>query len=339
MRQTKRRRTRDAACQTLTYRELWDHAKATGPMHNTGATGGKNCDNNLSPPPRAVHQVHPRQRQQARHHVVPASRYVSMLNPPSSPVPSTTTLSASSVYRTTDGGGIVHGAIVRGGTRGGDAQGIRPWPQQQQERLAGRVGDAGGDSLRHQRDEAQHPSSSKNGVERGGSLARPTDRQGTLCSPPPSLPQQISLHSSARWQKETELDTSTASSARLTETPGTQRASPPLGQVSVSWNQEQEQGVKGVGEGAAPFTAVRETEMGVPKNSRSGRRPESLPRKGGVWSTRSHTVVSEKGSGNRSHADGGGSLYEPLSKGPDYRKVFCGSFGVFSSMTNSHEGH
>ncbi|CAM9625963.1 unnamed protein product, partial [Ectocarpus sp. 6 AP-2014] len=326
VRQTKRRRTRDAACQTLTYRELRDHAKTTGSMHNTSTTGGKNCDNNLSPPPRAVHQVHQRQRQQqARRHVVPASRYVSMLNPPRSPVPSTTattTLSASSVYRTTDGGGIVHGAIVRGGARGGDAHGVRPWPTQQEEPSAGRVRGAGGDKLRHQCDEAQNPSSSKNGVERGRSLARPTDGQGTLlCSPPSSFSQQRSLHSSPRRKKETELDTSTTPSARLSETPGTQRASPPLGQVSVSWNQEQDQGVEGGEEGAAPFTAVREPEVEVPNSSRSRRRSESLPRNGGVWSTRNHTVVGEKGSGNRSHAGGGGFVYEPLSKGPDYRKV------------------
>lgn len=313
-------------------------------MHNTSTTGGKNCDNNLSPPPRAVHQVHQRQRhQQARHHVVPASRYVSMLNPPRSAVPSTTmttTLSASSVYRTTDGGGIVHGAIVRGGARGGDAQGMRPWPAQQQERLAGRGRGAGGDKLRHQRDEAQNPSSSKDGVERGGSLARPTDGQGTLlCSPPSSFSQQRSLHSSPRRRKETELDTSSAPSARLSETPGTQRASPSLGQVSVSWNQEQDQGVEGGEEGTAPFTAVREPEVGVPKSLRSRRRPESLPRNGGVWSTRNHTVVGEKGSGNRSHAGGGGFVYESLSKGPDYRKVKCRLFGVFSSTTNSHGGH
>ncbi|CAM9962775.1 unnamed protein product, partial [Ectocarpus sp. 8 AP-2014] len=326
VRQTKRRRTRDAACQTLTYRELRDHAKTTGSMHNTSTTGGKNCDNNLSPPPRAVHQVHQRQRhQQARHYVVPASRYVSMLNPPRSPVPSTTmttTLSASSVYRTTDGGGIVHGAIVRGGARGGDAHGMRPWPAQQQKRLAGRGRGAGGDMLRHQRDEAQNLSSSKNGVERGGSLARPTDGQGTLLfSPPSSFSQQRSLHSSPRRRKETELDTSSAPSARLPETPGTQRASPPLGQVSVSWNQEQNQGVEGGEEETAPFTVVPAPEMGVPKSSRSRRRPKSLPRNGGEWSTRNHTVVGEKGSGNRSHAGGGGFAYESLSKGPDYRKV------------------
>ncbi|CAM9388321.1 unnamed protein product, partial [Ectocarpus sp. 13 AM-2016] len=213
VRQTKRRRTRDAACQTLTYRELRDHAKTTGSMHNTSTTGGKNCDNNLSPPPRAGHQVHQRQRQQqARHHVVPASRYISMLDPPRSPVPSTTattTLSSSSVYRTTDRGGIVHGAIVRGGARGADGQGMTPWPAQQRERLTGRVRGAGGDEPRHQRDKAQKPSSSKNGVERGGSLARPTDGQGTLlCSPPSSFSQQRSLRSSPRRRKETELDAS-----------------------------------------------------------------------------------------------------------------------------------
>ncbi|CAM9614464.1 unnamed protein product, partial [Ectocarpus sp. 12 AP-2014] len=326
VRQTKRRRTRDAACQTLTYRELRDHAKTTGSMHNTSTTDGKNCDNNLSPPPRAVHQVHQRQRhQQARHHVVPASRYISMLNPPRSPVPSTaatTALSASSVYRTTDGGGIVHGAIVRGGARGADAQGMRPWPAQQQERLAGGSRGAVGDKLRHQRDEAQNPSPSKNGVERGGSLARPIDGEGTLlCSPPSSFSQQCSLHSSPRRRKGMELNTSSAPSARLSETPGTQRASPPLGQVSVSWNQEQDQGVEGGEEGTAPFTALPEPEMGVPKSSRSKRRPESLLRKGGGWSTRNHTVVGEKGSGSRSHARGGGFVHESLSKGPDYRKV------------------
>ncbi|CAM9594842.1 unnamed protein product [Ectocarpus sp. 13 AM-2016] len=61
--------------------------------------------------------------------------------------------------------------------------------------------------------------------------------------------------------------------------------------------------------------------MGVPKSSRSKRRPESNPRNGGEWSTRNHTVVGEKGSGSRSHARGGGFGYESLSKGPDYRKV------------------
>lgn len=376
VRQTKRRRTRDVACQTLTYRELRDSDNTTLSTHpNLG--GGKHRTQKPSPPrgvaAAAVNSGQPRQRhrnrdrdqqqqhQHSHHHhhhhamMTPASRGGSMLNPPTSPLSSATTVSTASLYRVTDGGGIVHGAIVRGSRDGARK---RP-PAQRQARAAAGRGRGGGKAPEGTLDTGvvfppgeEHageapsaataeaaadgaadndPTGNNYGGGGEGSLAPPVDGQGTLlCSPPPSQQRSPSQRQACEREKRA-LRASPPSRHRRPGTTGDQRASPRLGQVSVSWGQEltreEEEEATGEGQRVEPFTAVG-APLASPSYTRGGeiraapRTVQSSDRD--VWSAEYQDVEGDyEKSGNRRNinAGGGGFVYEPLSEGPDYRKV------------------
>lgn len=366
MRQTKRRRTRHVACQTLTYRELRDNDNTTLSTYPKLAGRKHRTQKPSTPRGAAVHPGQPRERsrdrdrqhqqhQQSNHHVMmPASRIGSMLNPPTSPLSSATTVSTASVYRVTHGGGIVHGAIVRGSREGARK---RP-PGQRQARVA--AGRGGGKDREGMLDTGVFPSreehageassvatttaadgadndSSGNGGGREGLFAPPVDGQGTLlCSPPSSQQRSPSQHQ-ARERKKQALMASPPSRHRRPETTGNQRASPRLGQVSVSWGQEltREEEEAMEGQRIEPFTAV-----GVPGTSpsysRGERAPRSLQSDRDVWSAEQQDVGGDNEKpGSRRNA-GGSFIYEPLSEGPDYRKVHSSVFRLCFSRRAKH---
>lgn len=146
----------------------------------------------------------------------------------------------------------------------------------------------------------------------------PLDGHGTLlCSPPLPSPQQQDQES-----RDSSTSTSPARSYRRSrpETSDDQRMSPPLAHVSVSWGQgpEEEEEVPIDEGGVSPSTAGRAPEIAVPSYTRGGREPEAF--QGDLEAEYRDVVADIEGLGGGA-SGGGGLAYEPLSKGPDYRKV------------------
>lgn len=262
-----------------------------------------------------------------------------MLNPPTSPLSSATTASTASVYRVTDGGGVVHGAIVRGGGEGGRK---RP-PAQRQARMAGRGGgkgtggrlEAGASPFREVPHAGEAPAATTTtGRQQGGGdggggevlFASPVDGQGALlCSPPPSQQQRSPRQHQTHERTPQELAASPPALHHRPETTGHRRLSPRLGQVSVSWGQElrgEEAEAEEEEERVEPFTAVGVPVVSIPSYTRGGRRPRTLQSDRDVWNAEYQDVAADyEKLGSRRSAGGGGFVYEPLSEGPDYRKV------------------
>lgn len=344
MRQTKRRRTRDAACQTLTYRELRDNDNTTLSTH-TKPAGGIHRNQKSNPPPAAVHLAQPRQRhrhQQSCHHVTTASRCGSMFNPPTSPLSCATTVSTASVYRVTDGGGIVHGAIVRGG---GEGARRRPPAPRRTGMAAGRGGYEGpGDvfdarafasrevpegeapaatttTVRQkgrQGDEGLNDSSTNSG-EMKGSFVSASGSQGNLVYSPPSKESSPSQHQTHEAKQG--LRATPPSRHRQPEIIDNQRVSPQLGQVSVSWGQE----LTGEEKEATEEGQIEPSAAGMPVASPSYKRGVRSPRvlqiDHNFSSAEYQDVLEEYEKPGRQRGAGGSFVYEPLSEGPDYRKV------------------
>lgn len=349
VRQTKRRRTRDASCQTLTYRELRDNENTTLSIQPK-PVGGKIRNHKPNPPSGATHLVQPRQRQRHQqhhphHHVMPMSRYGSMSNPPTSPLSSATTVSTASVYRVTEGGGIVHGAVVRGG---GEGARKRPSGQRQARMAVGRgsgqdlggILDAGVFPFREVHAGGASTATTMAARQQGGqsdgtlidSFCNPgegeemlassvDDGQGTLlCSPPPSQQRSPSQHQTRDRAKQ-ELRTPTLSRHPRPDATSSQRASPRLGQVSVSWGQElsvEEEATEE--EKIEPFTTVG-VPVASPSFARGGKAPRTIQADRDVWSPDYQDMLEDYEKPGSRRSSGGGFAYEPLSEGPDYRKV------------------
>ena len=351
MRQTKRRRTRDAACQTLTYRELRDNANAV-PCPQNNPAGWKNSYNSPNRPPHGGgaqwyrHQQRQHQQHQPHHHVAPATRFVSMFNPPpGSPLSSAATASTASVYRIIDGGGVVHGAIVRGG-RGGAGSGTgarrkqRPPPQQSRIPSRGNGGNGGGPEAPEgaPADADVFPPRGAHPGEGGSSTvttttARPQNRDfsldghgALLCSPPPPSPQQDGAQGRRTHEDQGGQDSAQPTAGypdRRPEITDSQRLSPNVAQVTVSWGGgAQGEGGGGVfqeEEDVSPSTAEHAPEMEVPSYTRGGRGPEAF--RGDHETEYQDLVAGLEGPASGAYGGGGGLVYEPPSKGPDYRKV------------------
>lgn len=352
MRQTKRQRTRDAACQTLTYRQLRDGANPTPASKRNDPTSCKHSTNNVKPSPEEAQQARPRQgRQQPQEsgfHVVPASRLVSMLNPANGPASSATTVSTASVYRVTDGGGIVHGAVVRGGTRSStDGDERRRGLRQRQTNMAGReggdgdfsdnVGGAEGFKSREAQTGGVSASTAPQGGRRGDgpTLHSPTEGKNgreldalppdgagmVLCTPVPSTQRQASLLNDPQQRPAQERPAQAPSPLEQHEAIGDRRLSPTLGQVAISWGRETENETAEAMRGSRP-SAAKDPAAALSTCSRGGREPVSLRIDRGVWEVGcSDLMSSPQGGGKRGSAGSEGFAYEPLSKGPDYRKV------------------
>lgn len=331
VRQTKRRRTRDASCQTLTYRELRDYAN-----------GGKNPNRphrgvQQQPQPRQRHHHHlHHQQQQPHHHVAPATRFVSMFHLPGSPLSSAATSSTASVYRVTDGGGIVHGAVVRGGGTGGTGRKQRP-AQRRARVISGGDADADGRGPEAAANVPDADMFSFRSAHAGGAPAAattttarpqnsdwPLDGHGALlCSPPPSQQDGGMRDQPAQDQvnRDSALSPTDYQYGRP-ETTGKQRLSPPVAQVSVSWGQGPErEGATLEGESAEPFTAEGAPQTEIPSYTRGGRGPTAFE---GDHEAGYHDVLASfdgLGGGTCGGGGGGGLVHEKLSKGPDYRKV------------------
>eukprot|EP00903_Cladosiphon_okamuranus_P020041 g18408.t1 len=355
VRQTKRRRTRDAACQTLTYRELRDNVNAIPCSTQNHPAGWKNSGKDPIRPHGGAQQPQPRQRyhhhhNQHHHHVAPATRFVSLLNPPGSPLSSsaTATVSTSSVYRVTNGGGIVHGAIVRGGC-GTGGTGRTQHPAQRQAKITG----SGGDDRRN----GGEPETSGNATDAGVFPFRGVPHAGGAPAPAPAPPFAASTttarprnrdlppdgHGGMLWSPSQPSRRQNAGALTLdhppkrggegnnqelaprsrggsprrhpeTSTSDNRRLSPPVAQVTVSWGRGPEReggGIFDEEEGVAP-------EVEVPSYTLEGREPDAFQRD---REAEYEEVMATEFEGPRVEACGGGGLaYEPLSKGPDYRK-------------------
>eukprot|EP00752_Nemacystus_decipiens_P013317 g11795.t2 len=342
VRQTKRRRTRDAACQTLTYRELRDNANAiSGPQDVGWKNGGKNPARPHGEGAQRYrqHQHQQQQQQQQQHshlHVAPATRFVSMFHPPGSPLSSAATASTASVYRVTDGGGIVHGAIVRGGGGGRGHSTGRKQRQAHRQAMAIR-GDGNGGWPRDTETVSganEFPSQGGRAAQVAASAAntmtarphnrewRLDDRCSLLCSPPPS--QQDGAQDQRLPEKggQDSAPPTAGHRYRRPETTDSQRLSPHVAQVSVSWGQ----GAQREGEAfeeereVSPSTADHAPEVEVPSYTRGGRGPEAFQGDHNVGYQEMVAGIEGQGSGS---FGGGGLAYEPLSRGPDYRKGYA----------------
>ncbi|CAM9197469.1 unnamed protein product [Hapterophycus canaliculatus] len=324
VRQTKRQRTRDAACQTLTYRQLRDGANTTASKRNN-PTSCKHAKNNAQPPSEEAPQARPRQGQhnnETGFHVVPASRFISMLNPPSCPLSSATTASTASVYRVTDGGGLVHGAIVRGGTRGTHGEGRRRGIQQGQARMAGRGVPASIARQRGLRGNGPTFFLATDGEESRGLFNLPLDGEGMmLCTPAPSSQQQAGPLHDHQQQPEQDLPAPAQSLLKRPGATGDRCLSPTLGQVAVSWGRETEHETAEKMQGLGPST-TRDPVAIVPSCLRAGREPRSVRSDRDIWEARCYDLLSrDDGPEISESADGESFAYQSLSKGPDYRKV------------------
>ena len=349
MRQTKRRRTRDTACQTLTYRELRDMASTATLGKHSGSMRWKSGIAFPNPPEGGAQQPRLRQRysqqqqqqqrlqqeqqeqqeqhpeephQHPRRHEAPPS--FSMFNPPGSPLSSAATASPASVYRTTDEGGIVHGAIVRG-SRGGQRkqQQRQPAAQRQQARPEAGVGAAGSTATAATRPQDHRGGPATRAVaptteSRGGDGVPFDGHRAPAGSLPESRPE--GRRRGGHNRKKQGLAGSATGSFHRPETVSDQRLSPPpLGQVSVSWGQEPETGEAAAAErGVAPPLTARDAPAAVvvPGYIGGGRGPHAFrgDRAGGDWNAENEDSESRL-------CAAGGFGYEPLSKGPDYRKV------------------
>lgn len=280
-----------------------------------------------------------------------------MFNPPGSPLSSsaTTTASTASVYRVTNRGGIVHGAIVRGGGTGGTGRIQRP--AQRQARITDGRGDDDGNSGEPEAggsatDAGVFPfrgvlhaggaveaaavaveSAATTTTARPRNRDLPLDRHGTLlCSPPqPSQRQDggaLALDQASKQggqgNNQDSAPPSPGRSPRVrpeTTTSHHQRLSPPVAQVTVSWRRgpEREEGDTCDEEEVSPSMAELVPEVEVPSYTPGGREPCVFQ---GDHVAGYHDVTAAGFEGPRSGAYCGGGLgYEPLSKGPDYRKV------------------
>ncbi|CAM9499246.1 unnamed protein product [Scytosiphon promiscuus] len=324
VRKTKRQRTRDAACQTLTYRQLRDGANTTASKRNTPTTSCKHAGDVGQPTPSEAQQLRPRQEQQhqdTRFHVVPASRFVSMLNPPSCLMSSDSSVSTASVYRVTDGGGIVHGAIVRGGTHRADGQ-MRRGLRQRGDGMAGRVA-ADGDAINYQGPtvDGSDSHSATDGDEGRRSFTPPPKGGDTvLCTPSKSSQRQrrSPLHDQHRQQHQ-ELAAAAQPSDHRPEATGGRRLSPTLGQVGVSWGRDtghvEAETMQGNGSPEPEDPAVLSC-------SRGGIGARSLQNERDALETGYYGLLSNNDSAEQGGSAGSkGFTYESLSKGPDYRKV------------------
>ncbi len=259
-----------------------------------------------------------------------------MFNPPGSPLSSAATASPASVYRTTDEGGIVHGAVVRG-SRGGKRK-QQPAAQRQARMPEWGSGDVEGEesAAGSTRTQEAFPSQAADAGGGGaGSSGTAATRRDHPDFPPESggygMPssgrrtplesQQPASHRRGRRRQERarekqDLAASGAGSVHRPETVDNQRVSPPLGQVSVSWGQAPEVDETAGERAVTQFTACATPSVVVPSYTRGGRGAHDLLQGdlGGGWSAGNEDFESRT-------SGGGGSGYEPLSKGPDYRKV------------------
>lgn len=262
-----------------------------------------------------------------------------MFNPPGSLLSSAATASPASVYRTTDEGGIVHGAVVRG-SRGGFR---KQQPAGQRQTLMpegggsdGEGGEGAGGSARTQEAFPLQEPNAEGGAGSTGTPVTRRDHHGTGIHPdfPPESggrgmpfdgrrtplgPQQPASRQRGRRRQEharkkQDMAVSGAGSIHRPETGDNQRISPPLVQVSVSWGQEPEVH-KTAGERRMTQLTACATPV-VPNYTRGGTGAHALLQgdPGGSWNAGNEDFEGRTGAG-------GGFGYEPLSKGPDYRKV------------------
>lgn len=294
MRQTKRRRTREAASQTLTYRELRDHATAAS-ISSTRWKG-----DSLSS---ALTHI------QTQTHAALADRWRSTPAPNSSF--SLATASGASVYRVTDGGGIVHGAVVRGGGYQHRKDGRQP-PVPQHGRI-GRRGAGEGNKSSFKADvRALAKASGANDkiFEDGAEIRLPSGQDGGA----PSLPQQQrrqSLVASPLRKPET-IDTSNRD----------HRLSPPVVHVSVSWGDVEDQAAATKKINASQRRTDNAKEPAEFEhevwNAEYGGRGQS---EGRWYGADGGTEFGGSLSGSGNGGERGRYTCNPLSKGPDYRKV------------------
>lgn len=359
VRRTKRQRTRDAACQTLTYRQLRDGENTVVPKRNHPVRC-KHANNTAQPTPEEPQKARARQgheHQETRFHVVPASRFVSMLNPPSCSMSSTTTLSTASVYRVTDGGGVVHGAIVRGGTRSTDVEERRRVPRQRQDRVAGRGGGNGdvNDNVvraKHLESRLTHalgvPASTRR--QQGRRVDGPKfnlsadDEAGTglfaslangegmvICTPALSSQQHNIPLQDHHQLPQQGLSAPAQSPIQQPGAIGDRSMSPTLGQVAISWGREAGNETAGKMQGNEPSMGG-DSAAAVPSFSRGGRGPRPLRSDRDTLEAGCYDMSSNGGAGQDGGTGSEGFAYESLSKGPDYRKVIR----VLSRSTSMH---
>ena len=323
MRKTKRRRTRDAACQTLTYRELLDDATTSSNRSKTRKNGN------------------PTRNDTHAQGEVRVSRWSPAVDP-GSPSSLATTLTAASAFQIASEGGSVHGAVIQGG-RGGSSRQRRPPQQRRQGGIDSGSSGGSGSGGRLERKADRHAHARRAATARLSHQTRSEEYHANAASAWPRAredgdphlgqqqKQQQRLNNRHDPRPKDQLEMPWNSPPSRSESAGSarHRLSPPIGHVAVSWGEDDDDTRE---EPTRMRRKVAEGGDAPAGRGLGGLEHESwnvgegcpgYPR-GGLHVGDDEPWANGGQSGSGTGGGGGrGYTYTPLSKGPDYRKVPC----------------